>query len=256
MTTEYSGSGDVNRSLELLWNLRERPTRGPKPGLTLDRIVTAAIEIADAEGLEALSMRKVATKLDVGTMSLYRYIPGKNELLDLMLDRVSEAPPEIAESPSLGWRELLEMAAREHWQLCLEHPWYPFVDQSRPLLGPNGLAGLEYVLTHLRSGTRLSDPEMLMVLSLVFNFVESAARAHLGEKRAEEHSGVSTEEFWATQEPILTKAMESGRYPTMAGLSEDTFSWTHEQYFEFGLARLLDGLQAYIEGLDEGASPS
>ncbi|WP_129666627.1 TetR/AcrR family transcriptional regulator [Phytoactinopolyspora endophytica] len=248
MTTEYSGSGDVHRSIELLWNLRERPTRGPKPGLTLDRIVTAAIEIADAEGLEALSMRKVATKLDVGTMSLYRYVPGKSELLDLMLDRVSGPPPEIPDAPELGWRDLLESSAREHWQLCLDHPWYPFVDQSRPLLGPNGLADLEYVLRHLRATTQLSDPEMIMVISMVFNFVESTARSYLGEKRAEELTGVSTEEFWEAQEPLLTKAMESGDYPTMASLSADTFSWTHDQFLDFGLVRLLDGLQLYIDG--------
>ena len=89
-TTEHSGSGDVSRSLELLWGLGERPSRGPKPGLTLDRIVTAAVAVADAEGLGALSMRRVATDLGVGTMSLYRYVPGKAELLDLMLDKVAE----------------------------------------------------------------------------------------------------------------------------------------------------------------------
>ncbi|WNF28717.1 TetR/AcrR family transcriptional regulator [Streptomyces sp. C11-1] len=87
-----TGSGDIARSLELLWGTGERPSRGPKPGLTLDRIVTAAIAVADAEGLSAVSMRRLSTELGTGTMSLYRYVPGKAELLDLMLDRVLGEP--------------------------------------------------------------------------------------------------------------------------------------------------------------------
>ncbi|MGH1552145.1 TetR/AcrR family transcriptional regulator [Streptomyces sp. L7] len=85
---ESSGSGDIDRTLELLWDTGPRPSRGPKPGLSVDRIVDAAIRIADEEGLDAVSMRRVATDLGTGAMSLYRYVPGKAELLDLMLDRV------------------------------------------------------------------------------------------------------------------------------------------------------------------------
>ncbi|MBK3547134.1 TetR/AcrR family transcriptional regulator, partial [Streptomyces sp. MBT60] len=87
-----TGSGDIARSLELLWGTGERPSRGPKPGLTLDRIVTAAVAVADAEGLAAVSMRRLSTELGTGTMSLYRYVPGKSELLDLMFDRVLGEP--------------------------------------------------------------------------------------------------------------------------------------------------------------------
>ncbi|MFD5199810.1 TetR/AcrR family transcriptional regulator [Streptomyces sp. NPDC058375] len=106
-----TASGDIARSLELLWGTGERPGRGPKPGLTLDRIVTAAVAVADAEGLAAVSMRRLSTELGTGTMSLYRYVPGKAELLDLMLDRVlgeplpsaegraDDAPADLADSP-------------------------------------------------------------------------------------------------------------------------------------------------------------
>src|SRR5688500_2426129 len=106
MTTEHSASGDLDRSLALLWEMDHRPTRGPKPALTLERIVTAAITIADAEGLAGLSMRRVAAELGVGTMSLYRYVPGKGELLDLMIDRINEAPR--GDAGELGWRGVLE----------------------------------------------------------------------------------------------------------------------------------------------------
>ncbi|MGO4423231.1 TetR/AcrR family transcriptional regulator, partial [Streptomyces sp. MCAF7] len=93
-TTEHSGSGDISRSLELLWGTGERPSRGPKRGLTLERIVTAAIAVADAEGLAAVSMRRLSAELGTGTMSLYRYVPGKAELLDLMLDQVQSFDPD------------------------------------------------------------------------------------------------------------------------------------------------------------------
>ncbi|NED95742.1 TetR/AcrR family transcriptional regulator [Phytoactinopolyspora alkaliphila] len=246
MTTEYSGSGDLHRSLELLWRRGERPTRGPKPGLTLDKIIIAAIEVADAEGLEALSMRKVAAKLGVGTMSLYRYVPGKSELLDLMLDHVVKIPGELSAEGSQHWRAFLEADARGHWQLCLDHQWYPFVDQTRPLLGPNGLRGVEYAVGQL-SATGLSDQELIMLISVVSNFVEATARTYISELQAEKRTGVSNDEFWAAQEPVLVEAMNSGEFPTMAQLSEDTFWFTHEQVFEFGLQRLLDGFEAFIE---------
>src|SRR5688500_18770488 len=100
--TEYAGRGNPRRSMELLWGAGSTPSRGPKPGLTVAAIVEAAIEVADTEGLAALSMRKVAEKLGKSAMSLYTYVPGKPELLDLMLDAV------LGETPSAyaldgGW---------------------------------------------------------------------------------------------------------------------------------------------------------
>ncbi|AYY11737.1 TetR/AcrR family transcriptional regulator [Actinobacteria bacterium YIM 96077] len=245
MTTEHAGSGNVHRSMELLWDLCERPSRGPKPGLTLETIVTAAVEIADAEGLEALSMRRVATHLGVGTMSLYRYIPGKSELLDLMLDHVLEMPDGVPDMSHLGWREFLERTAREQWQLCMSHPWYPFVDQARPLLGPNGLETVEYVFRHLRP-MGLSDQEMAVVITSLSNFVESTARVYINEKQAEERTGISNDEFWAAQAPALDEAMKSGQFPVMADLAGDTWGFTSETVFEFGLQRFLDGLESFL----------
>src|SRR5690606_9235190 len=104
--TRSSGGGDLARTLDLLWNTDRRPSRGPKPGLTLERIVDAAVEVADRDGLDALSMRRIATELGTGTMTLYRYVPGKAELLDLMLDRVQrpedDAAPGPGRAPSLA----------------------------------------------------------------------------------------------------------------------------------------------------------
>ena len=131
--TEYSGGGDAVRSLELLWGARKRPSRGPKPGLSLDQIVRAAIELADGEGLSALSMQRVAGKLGFTTMSLYRYVPSKAELLDLMLDTVAGELPLVDDVPG-GWRAKLEAAALADWALYHRHPWFLHVTPVRPVM--------------------------------------------------------------------------------------------------------------------------
>lgn len=254
MTTEHSGSGDLDRSLALLWDIQERPARGPKPSLTLDAIVTAAVAVADAEGMSGLSMRRVALELGVGTMSLYRYVPGKAELLDLMLDQVVEPSTELASASGMDWRQVLELSARETWQLALIHPWLLQIDQARPLLGPNALASVELTLRGL-ADTKLTDRQKFMVIDMVDSFVSGIARAHVNSVQAEQRTGISDEEFWKAQEPVLVKSMESGRYPTLAALDEDTFSGSYEEEFEFGLERLLDGLEAYISSLG-GTEPS
>lgn len=251
MTTDYSsGSGDVSKSLELLWGMQQRPTRGPKPGLTLERIVAAAIEVADADGLAALSMRRVAAHLGVGTMSLYRYVPGKGELLDLMLDHVAgpvdPVDPDAVDEP-VGWRPALEEMARGIWQMCLDHPWYPLVDQVRPLLGPNNIAGMDQLIRRLQP-TGLPDRQLVLMVSVVDGFVTTVARSHVNAMQAEQRTGISEEEFWEAQEPVLVKMMETGRYPTLAAMDEDTFTFTYEDIFEFGLKTILDGLAVYVEG--------
>ncbi|WUH98295.1 TetR/AcrR family transcriptional regulator [Spirillospora sp. NBC_00431] len=257
MTMEHGDDRDLGRGLELLWGERTRPARGRPPGLSLDRIVAAAVEVADglalAEGIEALSMRRVATRLGVGTMSLYRYVPGKSELLDLMLDRVIEAleseldqDAERETEAGHGWRELLATDARGHWRLCMEHPWCPFVDQGRPLLGPNSLRGLDRLLGLLRR-FGADDRTLMMLLGVQYEFVNAVARSHINELRAVARTGVSSEEFWEQQAPTLEAALNSGAFPTMAGIDEKTFDYSYEQLFEFGLARLHDGFAPILD---------
>ncbi|WP_436500402.1 TetR/AcrR family transcriptional regulator [Actinokineospora sp. HUAS TT18] len=242
-TTEHSGSGDLNRSLELLWDYADKPGRGRKPGLTLDRIVAAAVAVADADGLEAVSMRRIASDLDVGAMSLYRYIPGKAELLDLMLDQVCAVVPP-AEPPS-DWRAAVELIARGSMDMYLAHPWMLQVDQARPVLGPNALAGLDLALSWL-ADVPLSDQQKICLLVTVDGFVSSTARTTVNAQRAFERTGVTDEEFWTAQSPILEKAMATGTYPMMAGLADNAFSPEGIDLFDFGLGLLLDGLAAFL----------
>lgn len=259
--TETSGGGNIKLTLKLLWGGGERPSRGPKPGLTLDRIVAAAVGIADAEGLEAVSMRRLSTALDVGTMSLYRYVPGKAELLDLMLDRVQrealeadqENPADRQENPAghqenatapTGWRRAVESLARGYLELYRRHPWLLRVNEARSVLGPSSLRSLEVALLPLQ-GMGLSDPELLSVIISVQSFAGGIARTEIDADAAAKETGLSHEEFWEQQRPYLERAMESGQFPLLAALAEDTFSDDFD-HFAFGLRRFLDGLEVLV----------
>lgn len=244
MTTEHGGSGDINRSLELMWGLRDKSTRGPKPGLTVEQIIETAVKVADAEGLAAVSMRRIASELGVGTMSLYRHVPGKEELLDLMLEWVEQCvDDDVLESQD--WRSNLSTCAHGSWRVYVSHPWLLHVDRSRQLLGPNALAGFDQCLRGLRD-TRLTDQEKVAVVRMVDSFTTGIARIHVNAREAEERTGISDEEFWQAQKPVLTKALGTGNYPKVASLSENAFNMRHEELFEFGLERILDGLEALI----------
>ena len=255
MTTDYSGSGDPARSLPLLWRDQKRPTRGPRPGLSVDQIVAAAIELADAEGLEALSMRRVAERLGVGTMSLYTYVPGKAELLDVMLDTVlaEEARPDEAAG---GWRAGLERRAREDWALYHRHPWILQITPSRSLLGPNETDLFEATM-RVVDGIGLGGAEMVLVVSLVAEYTRGAAQTAVGAAQAERRTGISDEEWWKAREPLFDRYFDPGRYPTVtrvaasgafeqpAGDDQYTVAVARES-FEFGLPRILDGIEAFV----------
>ncbi|MET8825914.1 TetR/AcrR family transcriptional regulator [Streptomyces sp. NPDC004610] len=242
--TETSGAGDVVRTLELLWDIGRRPTRGPKPGLTLDRIVEAAVGVADTEGLEALSMRRVAAELGTGAMSLYRYVPGKAELLDLMLDRVQRPSQNPADLGTGGWRSALEAMGRSTLALYRRHPWLLHVNQSRPILGPSALDGMEKVLSLIRP-MGLPDRELVSAIVLVDSYVVGAARTKVHQAEVERRTGLTDMEFWEAQIPILTEVLDSGRFPLMASLDENTWG-SNFDHFEYGLQRLLDGLEAEV----------
>ncbi|NKZ06321.1 TetR/AcrR family transcriptional regulator [Actinomadura latina] len=245
--TEYSGSGDPKRSLELLWGVQERPKRGPKPRLTAAEIVRAAIALADAEGLDALSMRRIADELGVSPMSIYTYVPGKAELIDAMLDRAfGELTPPADET----WRARLEHIARDNWALFHRHPWLLQITTVRPPMGPNLLGKYEYELRAV-DGLGLTDLEMDSVVALVTGFAESAARVSVNAAEAERRSGMSDEQWWESVAPVLDTLVDEADYPlgtrvgTAAG-QEYNAAVAPGRAFEFGLARVLDGIEVLI----------
>ncbi|WP_049573060.1 TetR/AcrR family transcriptional regulator [Nonomuraea sp. SBT364] len=217
-----------------------------KGALTVDRIVRAAIAIADAEGLEALSMRRVATALDAGTMSLYRHVPGKEELIDLMAGYVlGRAEPPLPATG--GWRERVEAYARAMWALYHRHPWLlRILTVTRPRLVPNGLARTEWLL---RGVEGLSDdlPTMLRAAVTVTGYVQGMAMFLVNDQQAEQRTGVGKDEWWQANRGRFHDLVTGGPYPILARIAESGEDDAGlEEEFEFGLQRLLDGLAAHL----------
>lgn len=241
-----NGENPLAKSLELLWDGLPEPEKGPKPKLTLEQIVSAGVELADSEGIDALSMRRLATDLGVGTMSLYRYVPSKTELLNLMLDAVVGPSAARMTAPHRGWREFLTATAYEGRQLYLDHPWAIQTNWSLPVLGPNSVADLELFMSGLAE-LPLSDREKMNLATGLDSYVLGSARQELLWQSAAAESDLSSEEFWGHQLPTLERAMESGRFPRMAQLGEDTFDSDWAESFDQGLQLFLDGLEGLVQ---------
>jgi AcrR family transcriptional regulator len=259
VTTEYSGAGDPKRSIELLWGLQEPPARGPKPRLTVREITRTAIELADTEGLAALSMRRVAEQLGASAMSLYTYVPGKAELIDLMLDTVYGETVTAADAAE-GWRARLAAIARASWALYLRHPWLLQVATARPPLGPNTADKYEHDLRAV-AGIGLTEIEMDSILTVVLGYVHGTVRGAVEAAQAVKRSGMTDEQWWAAHAPLLDKVMDAGRYPTagrvgtVVGETYGTAGVDPEEVFEFGLQRLLDGFEQFLRTRPPGQPP-
>jgi AcrR family transcriptional regulator len=250
VTTEYTGGGDPQRSIKLLWGVQERPRRGPKPRLTAATIVAAALQLAGADGLAALSMRRVADHLGVAAMSLYTYIPSKAELVDLMMDAVHgelEQPDDLEG----GWRPKLESIAKANWALYHRHPWMLQVISSRPPLGPHTMAKYEYELSVV-DGIGLTDLEMDAVVSLIAGYVQGAARTAIDASQIEQRSGMSDLQWWAASAPILEKIVDASSYPLggrVGSAAGEEYGSAHDpaRNFAFGLPLVLDGIEKLVE---------
>jgi AcrR family transcriptional regulator len=236
------------RSLELLWGIEKKASRGPKPTLRVEQIARAAIEAADAEGLEALSMQRVAERLGFSTMSLYRYVASKDELIEVMLDVAGGEPPEL-DTATEGWRPLLERWAWELLATYRRHPWMVRIALSGPPLGPNQIAWFEAGLRAI-SGTGLNQGEMISTILLVSVYVRSEARFTLEMVQAEQYTGVAPAAWGMAYGRLLRTVVEADRFPTLFALMAsgvfDEPNGNPDDDLEFGLQRILDGVEILI----------
>ncbi|WP_067970339.1 TetR/AcrR family transcriptional regulator [Nocardiopsis trehalosi] len=242
--TDERPSADPTPALELLWGTRARPRRGPRQGLTLDRVVGAAVELADAEGAAAVSMRRVAARLGVGAATLYTYVPGRTELCALMLDAVIGRGPLPHEHPG-GWRAGTEAWAREDWAVYRRRPWVLRLADQRTVPGPNFLAWYDSAV-RLLEGTGLDGAERLTVVEMVDGYVRGLARSSVDAAETELRTGVSEREWAAATDRFLEREVDFGRYPALAAAMVDGAPPTPEDVFAAGLRRLLDGIEADI----------
>jgi DNA-binding transcriptional regulator YhcF (GntR family) len=215
------------------------------PDLTRERIVTAAIRVADAEGLTQLSMRRIATELDAAPMSLYRHISGKDDLLMSMMDTVIGEEP-LPTRPPRGWRAQLELTSRLQWQGFRRHPWLaPALSITRPQLLPNGMRHTEWALRAL-DGLGLSIQEMMYIHTTLFSHIRGLALNLEAEAQAEQDSGLTSDEWLQTQEHGFRVIAESGDFPLLNRLVDSDMELDLDQLFEFGLGRMLDGMERHL----------
>ncbi|WP_245204380.1 TetR/AcrR family transcriptional regulator C-terminal domain-containing protein [Kitasatospora sp. RG8] len=229
-----SGGGVVDTA-RLLWGPHPKPTRGPKPTLTLERIARAGIEIADAEGLGAVSMQRVAGLLDYTKMSLYRYVPGKAELVALMVEEAVGAPSQTPGEPD--WRSQLRDWAYQLTKAFGTHPWLLDATVGPRMTGPRELAWLERVVAAL-DGNGLTGPERMDAAVLLAGHVRGIAE----QARAAGPAGDPEAQLLAVLGGLVREHAE--RFPALASAMAAPDG--RDQALEFGLERILDGLDALI----------
>lgn len=256
MPPARSGAGDPARTLALLWRVPSTSRHGPRPGLNVDAVVDAAIGLADDEGLGAVTMRRVAQLVGVAPMTLYTYVPGKAELLDLVLDTGYARMPR-ADTSGRPWRERATAVAEENRTLYSVHPWAATISTGRPPLGPGQTAKYDHELRAL-DGLGLSDVELDAALAHLLAFVRSHARGAADALAARQDSRLDDEQWWASNAPLLSRVLDPTTYPlavrvgTAAGSTHGS-TWDADHAWTFGLTTLLDGLATLITRRTAGA---
>jgi len=238
----------------VIWMRPEGGSRGPRASYTRDDVARAGIALADAEGIDAVSMRRIAAHLGTGTASLYRYVARKDDILELMVDAaLGEAPPV---SLTGDWPEDLRTLAYRIRDTALRHPWLAPLTAARPTLGPHSLAEIELVLSVFDGFERPMD-EILANVGTLIAFVRGHILEELAESDAARRTGLDRQTWMARQSAYGPVVMNSGRYPrvTRMWLEADA---PHdpdrlERAFALGLDRVLAGIAATI-GRDRGSA--
>jgi AcrR family transcriptional regulator len=271
MAEATSGPAEPGRplppGLDLLWGRRERGKRGPRPGLSADAIVAAAVRLGDAEGLEAVSMARVAAELGVTTMALYRYVANKEELLQLMWNASATGAEELV-IEGTDWRERLRTWAVIQRDMIDRHPWITQMPMAAPPAAPNSLHFVERGLQTM-DDTGLADADKIRVIGLLSSYTLSEARMAADAMRAvraamaaqAEQAEQATEAGAAdpgagaagmpdSYEGLLRELVDERTYPRIYRLAwapEADVPVSEREQFLFGIDLILDGVQALID---------
>lgn len=249
---ERTGLGDPLRVIPLLW--RQGIKRG-RSGLSLDAIVQAGIAIADESGIVQVSMRRIADRLGVGAMALYAHVPGKAELIDLMVDKVlGEVQYGEEDHETVRWRTAMERIAEKNWEVLSSHRWLLDVDITRPPLGPGTIAKYDAELSALVD-TGLDDVDIDQALGLLLEHVRSSARQAFATE--DETAERSHSDWWDQAGPLLASVMDPGRYPHASRIGESAGQEYNapsdpRRAYTFGLSTLLAGVERLIADKAKG----
>ena len=252
---------ELRKRSQLLWEAQPRPSRGSKPKLSREDVVQAAISVADGDGLAALTMHTVAERLGFSTMALYRYFPNKEALIDASVDAAMGTPPQRS-GPREGWRQEVKHWAYAKRAMLCSRPWLaelPFVAAPH---GPNWLSWHEAFLQTIAE-TGLSPEDMMDMLSVVHAYVSGASDTAISLARALSR-GISTDEWAKAVGADLCRAINDPRYPNLSAILTSQSGGisgvsplparggkprTMDESFDFGLERVLDGIERYIAGM-------
>jgi AcrR family transcriptional regulator len=257
---ETAAPAPLPPGLDLLWGRRERGRRGPKPELSVDAIVEAAVRVADAEGLDAVSMARVAKELGFTTMSLYRHVASKDELLQLMWNASAQGAENLVLDGD-GWRDRLRQWVLIQREALDQHPWITQMPMAAPPLAPNSLTFVERGLETL-DGTGLTDADKLRVIGLLSSYslsegrmAHDAARAAAAAQAAAAQAAAAGDApaFPASYEELLRQLVDEKSYPILhrlawsAAIGDSPAGMDEAAEFRFGVECILDGVQKLIE---------
>jgi AcrR family transcriptional regulator len=229
-----------------VWTRPERPSRGRAGGLDRQQIVRTAITIADREGLDALTMRRIAQQLGAGTMSLYWHVRDKDELIELMRDEVAG---DQTLQPSGDWRSDLARFARDTRGTFLRHPWLASVAFGTPPIGPNSLRQDELTMAAMNSlGVDLQTQGA--VSAAVYFFVIGFALRELAQEQVQQRTGMTVEQWRASVAPYIQQQLATGRYPNLQRAISSGSNLDNDAAFELILNLILDAVAAQLPSND------
>lgn len=240
---------DLRRRSELLWEDRSRPTRGPRAAFTPEDVVQAAMEVADTEGLAAVTMNAVSTRLGLTTMAVYRYFPSKETLIDAIIDAGMGLPP-VPTDPEASWREEVSRWAHAKRAMLVGRPWLaelPFVAAPH---GPNWLLWLEALARQL-ARTGLRGRYVGEMISIVDGFTRGASDTSISLARWQAR-GKTAQEWAAAVGADLGRAIGDPRFPSFAAIitaPPDGEEGSLVDSFDFCLQRVLDGIAQFVSSL-------
>jgi len=233
-----------------IWLRPERADRsgpGRRPGYSRAQVTATAVELADSDGLEALTMRRIAAELGTGAMSLYRYVPKRDDLFDLMVD-AALAEVVLPAKPAGDWRADLALVARQFRVVGLKHPWLVALITTRPTLGPELLRVYEFSLGAL-DGLGLEIDELISLTGMLNDYVYGAIRTEIGWLESARRTGLDAEQ-WRSEYlgPYVQQVIETGNHPLFnrTVLESKLSHLPPEERFEYGLDRVLNGIAASL----------
>lgn len=243
---------ELPRGIALAWGVAATPQRGPKREMSVERIVDAAVELADAEGIGAVSMAAVAAKLGFTPMSLYRYVTAKDDLLLLMQEQATGVPPE-SHLEREGWRDRLLALYEEQVLLYLRHPWMLSVPITGSPITPNSSAWLDASLAALEQTVLTADERIAAALA-VTGQARWCGIVQAGYTAQARGIGLSPDEVAVREADLYDRVITQDEFPALRRAVDEGVFTSPADPFRFGVERILDGVAAYLDARDRGES--